>query len=168
MKTHTKVVLFLIGLMVSMLAGCIKEDQYPIIPHIEYNGFSTFRDVTDKDSSGRISFSYTDGDGNLGLEQWDSVGPYKYNFYLRFMQYVNGELIDVPTADPSGNFNARIPNLTPSGPNKNIRGNISMDLDLYYVLPNLQSDTIAFSFYLKDRDLNESNVIETPLYIIKK
>ena len=43
-----------------------------------------------------------------------------------------------------------------------------MTLELYFARQILQSDTIAFEIYIKDRTLLESNVVKTPLFIIKR
>jgi hypothetical protein len=168
MKLYTKISLFLLILIFAGLTGCIKEEQYPVIPHIEYGGFYTIRDISGKDSLGAITVSYTDGDGNIGLFAWDTVEPRKYNFYLKFMQKLDNQLVEVKPVDSSVTFNARIPYLTPAGRNKNIKGNITMSLQLYFARRILKSDTIAFEIYIKDRDLNNSNVVNTPLFVIKR
>lgn len=168
MKIYTKITFFLLISMVAGLTSCIKEEQYPIIPHIEFGGFATAKDITGKDSLGAISISYTDGDGNIGLFAWDTVEPKKYNFYLKFMELVNNELVEVKPVDSTLTFNGRIPLLTPVGRNKNIKGDITMYLELYFARQILKSDTIAFEIYIRDRDLNNSNVIETPLFLIQR
>jgi len=168
MKIHTKIRFFLLIPLIACLTGCIKEEQYPITPQIEFGSFKTARDISGKDSLGAITISYTDGDGNIGLYSWDTVEPYKYNFYLKFMQYVNNQLVEVKPVDTSLSFDARIPILTPKGRNKNIKGDITMYLELYFARQLLQSDTIAFEIYIKDRTLLKSNVVETPLFVIKR
>jgi len=168
MKLYTKISLILLIPLFAWLTGCIKEEQYPVVPHIEYGGFYTIRDISGKDSLGAITISYTDGDGNIGLFAWDTVEPRKYNYYLKFMQKLNNQLVEVEPVDSSVTFNARIPNLTPAGRNKNIKGDITMSLQLYFARQILQSDTIAFEIYIKDRDLNNSNVVDTPLFVIKR
>ena len=168
MKIYTKITFFLLISIVAGLTSCIKEEQYPIIPHIEFGGFATAKDITGKDSLGAITISYTDGDGNIGLFAWDTVEPKKYNFYLKFMELVNNELVEVKPVDSTLTFNARIPLLTPVGRNKNIKGDITMYLELYFARQILKSDTIAFEIYIRDRDLNNSNVVETPLFLIER
>jgi hypothetical protein len=168
MKIYTKIILILLIPFLAGLTACVKEDQYPIIPHIEFGGFGTYKDISDKDSIGKITISYTDGDGNIGLFPWDTVEPKKYDYFLKFMQYTNNELVEVRPVDTNITFNARMPILTPTGRNRNIKGDISMFLELYFARQLLKSDTIAFEIYIMDRDLNRSNVIETPLFIIKK
>lgn len=168
MKIYTKISLILLLPLFAGLNACIKEEQYPVEPHIEFTSFATARDINGKDSLGEIAITYTDGDGDIGLFSSDTVEPYKYNYYLQFMEYVNQELVEVKPVDSSVTFNARIPYLTPNGRNKNIKGEIKMYLELYFARQILKSDTVAFRIYIKDRALNESNRIETPLFIIKK
>jgi hypothetical protein len=168
MKLITKIILILLILLFAGLTGCIKEEQYPLEPKIEFGSFATAKDLSGKDSLGQITISYTDGDGNIGLYPLDTVEPRKYNFYLKIMQSVNNQLVEYKPADTNVTFNARIPLLTPNGRNKNIKGNITMTLELYFARQMLKSDTIAFEIYIKDRDLNKSNVVKTPLFIIKK
>ena len=168
MKLYTKISVFLLLPLLAGLTGCIKEEQYPVVPHIDFGSFATLKDVTGKDSLGAVTISYTDGDGNIGLFAFDTVEPRKYNFYLKFMQYVNNELVEVVPVDSNVTFNARIPLLTPVGRNKNIKGDITMYLELYFARQILDSDTVAFEIYIKDRDLNTSNVVETPLFILKR
>jgi hypothetical protein len=168
MKIYTKITFFLLISVFFGLTSCIKEEQYPIIPHIEFGGFATAKDITGKDSLGAITISYTDGDGNIGLFAWDTIEPKKYNFYLKFMELVNNELVEVKPVDSTLTFNGRIPLLTPVGRNKNIKGDITMYLELYFARQILKSDTIAFEIYIRDRDLNNSNVVETPLFLIER
>jgi hypothetical protein len=168
MKLITKIILILLIPLFAGLTGCIKEEQYPLEPKIEFGSFATAKDLSGKDSLGQITISYTDGDGNIGLYPLDTVEPRKYNFYLKIMQSVNNQLVEYKPADTNVTFNARIPLLTPNGRNKNIKGNITMTLELYFARQMLKSDTIAFEIYIKDRDLNKSNVVKTPLFIIKK
>jgi hypothetical protein len=168
MKLFTKISLILFIPLLAGLTGCIQDEQYPLVPEIEYGGFATVRDITNKDSLGLITISYKDGDGNIGLFAWDTVEPYKYNFYLKFLQKHNNQIVEVKPVDSTVTFNARIPILTPSGRNKNIKGDITMTLELYFARQLLLSDTIGFEIYIKDRALNKSNLVNTPLFIIKK
>lgn len=170
MKIYTKISLILLIPLFVGLSGCVKYDEYPIIPHIDYAGFATLRDITGKDSIGVITISYTDGDGNIGIFPWDTLPPLKYNYFLKFYQYIDGLPVEVlPVQDSSGvTFNARIPNLTPKGKNKNIKGDIANTLELYFARQILKSDIISFEIYIEDRDFNKSNVVTTPQFVIKK
>ncbi|MEI6748695.1 MAG: hypothetical protein ACOYMF_14100 [Bacteroidales bacterium] len=163
MKTRSKIILICFLFGASVLTSCIKRDEFPIIPAIQWEGYSVMQNAAGNDSLGFLKISYTDGDGNIGLYDWDTVEPYKYNFYVKMFQMKNDSLQEIIFPDSNINFNARIPILTPTGKNKNIKGEIEMLIELYYASPILKSDTIAFKLYIQDRDLNKSNVIETPL-----
>ena len=168
MKLFTKISLILLIPLFTGLTGCVKEEQYPLEPVIEFGGFATAKDISGRDSIGQITISYTDGDGDIGLYNSDTVEPLKYNFYIKFMQFTNKQLVEVIPPEATGNFNARIPILTPNGRNKNIKGDITMTLQLYFARQFLLSDTIAFEIYIQDRALNKSNVVDTPMFIIKR
>jgi len=168
MKTYPKIALFSVLLILLGLTACIKEQQYPLEPVIAFRQYGVVRDVSNYDSLGVLTISYTDGDGDIGLYDSDTVEPYKYNFYLTFLQMKNGQLTPLIPADSSLGFNARIPILMPTGRNKNIKGDISIDIQLTYARFLLQSDTIAFDVYIKDRALHQSNVVRTPLFLIAK
>jgi hypothetical protein len=168
MKTVSKILLIPVLFVLLILSACVKEQTYPVEPVIKFAQYGVLEDVNNYDSLGLLTVSYTDGDGDIGLYDYDSVEPYKYNFYLKFFQMVNGQLTEIVPADPDLGFNARIPILTPSGRNKNIKGEISIVIQLTYARLMLQSDTIAFEVYIKDRALHQSNTVQTPLFLIRK
>ena len=73
---------YLIGLLLLALAvsACQKPVEYPIEPKIAYEGF-TYLMNPDSTFSGEgvISFSYTDSDGDLGLDDADTLPPFGFN-----------------------------------------------------------------------------------------
>lgn len=168
MKANPKIHLIALLLLLTAVTGCIKKEEYPIDPQISFGSYGVLPDVNGNDSIGVLTISYTDGDGDIGLYSYDSVEPYKYNYFLKFLEWRNGSFQEVQLADTSFTFNSRIPILTPEGKNKNIRGDISMFLELYYAFMALKSDTIAFEVYIQDRALNRSNVLQTPAFLVKR
>jgi hypothetical protein len=168
MNLASKIVLLLLAIALTGLTSCIKEEQYPIEPVIRFERFATLQNIYNHDSLGLLTISYTDGDGDIGLYDTDTAEPYRYNYFLKFKYMKNGELLELTPADTALGFNARIPILTPAGKNKNIKGEISMELELYYAWPALESDTISFEVYIRDRALHSSNIVQTPLFIISK
>lgn len=152
----------------SALTSCIKKDEFSVIPAIRWEGYSVIRNTAGYDSLGFLKISYTDGDGNIGLYDWDTVAPYKYNFFVKMFQMKNDSLQEIIFPDTNLNFNARIPILTPTGKNKNIKGEIEMMIEIYYASTVLASDTIGFELYIQDRDLNKSNVIKTPMLLVSR
>ncbi len=168
MKALPKIRVFVLFLLLAAIFGCIKKEEYPIEPQISFGSYGVLPDVNGNDSIGVLTISYTDGDGDIGLYSYDSLEPYKYNYFLKFLEWRNGSFQEVQLADTSFTFNSRIPILTPEGKNKNIRGDISMFLELYYAFMALKSDTIAFEVYIQDRALNRSNVMQTPAFLVKR
>jgi len=91
-----------------------------------------------------LIFSYTDGDGDLGL--FIEVPLLAWN--------PDSARYDTLT------FNTRFPKLIPEVLDKPIKGVFN---DTLFILnPLSQYDTIKFSAYIIDRALHESNTIETP------
>jgi len=171
MKSKPKIILFILLAVVTGLASCIKEEQYPIEPKIQfvrYENDTSFKDINGNDSIVALTISYTDGDGDIGLYDSDTAEPYKYNYFLKLQYLKNGQRVEVIPVDTTLGFNGRIPILTPTGRNKNIKGEISYVLELYYAWALLETDTIGFEVYIKDRALHSSNVVETPMFVISK
>ena len=58
------ITLFVVGLLLTFLASCVSEPEYPIEPVIGYVGAS--KTVVNEFDSLTLTFSFTDGDGDLG------------------------------------------------------------------------------------------------------
>ncbi|MBO6516501.1 MAG: hypothetical protein JJ975_08105 [Bacteroidia bacterium] len=131
-------------------------------PIIELQEIELVKNDTGRDSLLFIHFTYEDKDGNLGLSDSDTSGAFRgaNNLMINFREKNNGvytPLLNRISGLPA-NFNQRIPNLTPTGKNKEISGTISVS---FGVDPNeIYADTIAFDLYIEDRSFNQSNVIE--------
>ena len=166
----------LIGLLFLTLAvlSCQKKVEYPVEPKIAYEGFTYLFNVDSTFSGeGVISFSYTDGDGDLGLDDADTLPPFGpngahyYNMVVDYMKYVNGEFVKVPLLSwnvqtqtyDTVSFNARFKRLRDSEDPKAISG--MMDYTLPVQNPFSPNDTIKFEIRIFDRALHESNVIQT-------
>jgi len=160
-----------------MVTGCKKYDEFPPEPIIEFLDFTILRDAQGIDQRGVLRFGFSDGDGNIGLSDSDTLPPYDYNLYIRYFERQNGEFKEVLLITPTyindstivndtATFNGRIPDLMPAGKNKAISGEI--EDTLFVNNPLSVFDTIMFEIYIKDRDLNKSNVIQTPPIVIKK
>lgn len=167
---------YLIGLLLLALAvsACQKPVEYPIEPKIAYAGF-TYLMNPDSTFSGEgvISFSYTDGDGDLGLDDADTLPPFGfndahyYNMVVDYMKCVNGEFVKTPLLSWNAqtqsydtvSFNARFKRLRDSEEPKAISG--TMDYKLTVQNPFSPNDTVKFEIRILDRALHESNVIQT-------
>ena len=166
----------LIGLLFLVLAmlSCQKPVDYPIEPHIKYEGFTYLMNADSTFSGeGVISFSYTDGDGDLGLNESDTLPPFGfhdahyYNMMIDYLKCVNGEFVKTPLLSwnvqtqsyDTITFNARFKRLRDTEEPKAISG--TMDYTLPVQNPFSPNDTIKFEIHILDRALHESNVIQT-------
>ncbi len=164
-----KKTIFFLTLLI-LLSSCEREEQFSEIPAIQYQSIVKENDGTGVDNKAKLTFTFQDGDGDIGLDNtshdmhppYDSTSIYYYNFYLDYFEKIDGEFvkIDLPTEQ-----NARIPRLSDVTP-ESIEGTI--DIDLLINNPLSTNDTIKFDFYIYDRALNKSNVESTPPIIVNK
>lgn len=166
MKHSIKVVFFL-GIVAIFFNSCVNKIQYSEIPYIEFVGFSVVKAHNDTDSLGYVTISYTDGDGDLGFLSSDT-NNLTYDFFIKLFQLKNGNDVELLPPDSTFTLNARLPYLTPEGDNKNIKGEITMLLELYFITPVLISDTVAFEIFITDRARNQSNVVKSPYYVLAR
>ena len=167
-----------LGLMVLLATACQKQPEYPIEPSIAYNGFTyLFNADSTFSGEGILSFSYTDGDGDLGLDDADTLypfgpnDPHYYNMVVDYLKSVNGEFVKTPLLSwnvmtqtfDTITFSARFRRLRDSEEPKPISG--TMEYTLTVQNPFSPNDTIKFEIHILDRALHESNVIQTePIY----
>jgi hypothetical protein len=159
-------------------ASCRKVKKFSDIPRIEYRSFTRiYNPDLDLYDRGVLHFYFEDGDGDIGLNNGDTLPPYNqsseyyYNLIITYFEMQNGELKEVPITwyNPETEqydtltLSARIPNLTPQGINKAISGEIQDTLFIYNF--NSNYDTIKFDAHIFDRALNVSNTISTPLIV---
>jgi hypothetical protein len=165
---------YLIGLLFLAICSCQKPVEYPVEPEIAYEGF-TYLINADSTFSGEgiISLSYTDGDGDLGLDDSDTLPPFGfndahyYNMVVDYLKCVNGEFVKTPLLSWNAQtqsydtvtFNARFKRLRDSEEPKAISG--TMDYKLTVQNPFSPVDTVKFEIRILDRALHESNVIQT-------
>ena len=170
----------LIGLLFLALAtvACQKPVEYPVEPKIAYESFTyLFNADSTFSGEGVISFSYTDGDGDLGLDDSDTLSPFGfndahyYNMVVDYLKCVNGEFVKTPLLSWNAQtqtydtvtFNARFKRLRDSEEPKAISG--KMDYTLTVQNPFSPNDTVKFEIRILDRALHESNVIQTEAII---
>jgi len=166
MLTNKKTLGFLLILFFSVLLNaCLKPETFPIEPQIE------FERVEQQDSLALFVITFTDGDGNIGMTDEDTLNPpfntsdkFHNNLFLEYLEEdINGDWVSVqsPMGEPIA-YQFRIPIITPDGKNKGLKGEIEVKLDAPYY--NISShDTVKFKYAIQlfDRDLNASNIVET-------
>jgi hypothetical protein len=169
MKRFNGYFLFLLFTLLS-LSACIKQEKYPDTPQIGLLNFIPVYDTGEYAVLGYMRVSFTDGDGDLGLWDRDTLppyepgGPYYYNYVITFFAKQHGIYQQIDLDPP---FSARIPVLNPDYPGKAIKGIITDTINLELV-PHSLYDTIRFDAFLYDRALNKSNVISTPDIVLKR
>ena len=162
-----KPIVIMLAMLSVAIAGCQKEVKYPIEPQIAYTGFSyLFNADSTFSGEGVISFSYTDGDGDLGLDDGDTLypfgfqDPHYYNMEVDYLKAENGVFVKtpllslhVPTSPDDTlvlydtvTFNARFRRLRDNDDPKAISG--AIDYKLTVQNPFSPDDTIKFEIQI--------------------
>jgi len=145
--------------------ACINAPDYPDEPEIEYIGLS--KSTLDQNSLNTdslfVTFSFTDGDGDLGHEPADT----SRNIFIKDLR--------------TGNFQDKFK--SPYIPEEGIGNGITGDIELLLFttcclfpdasIPPCSApdqfplDTVIYEIFIKDRAGNESNKIKTEPIIIR-
>ena len=169
------------ALVLLATASCRKFEEYPPEPYIEFRDFALMvNQQTGVPEKGVLRIYYRDGDGDLGLEQGDTLPPfeasgnYYYTLIITYFEIQNGVQTAVPLVSWNNatqqydtlTLSARMPLLLPKNQKKSIQGIIDYELFVYNPLSDF--DTILLSVQVVDRSLNLSNEVFTPPIIIVK
>ena len=124
-----------------------------------------------KDSLLLITLNFTDGDGDLGYEEADTIPPYSigepyfYNLHVDFYGVGNSGkqyFIDNFSGDTI-RFSQRLESITPEGKFKSISGSFEIRIDYSLLLINgYTPDKVQLEFWINDRALNASNKVLSP------
>ena len=149
------ILLFL--MMVLWLAACQEKVEYPIEPRITNQGIAYVIDA-DSTLTGEVilSIGYTDGDGDLGLDDNDTLYP----FGVKDPHYYN-LIVDYIGPNDTLDFSARFKRLVFDDEVKAISG--TMEYKMMLLNPLSPHDSIQLRVHIIDRALHESNTIETPV-----
>ena len=126
------------------------------------------------DSLIQFRFFYEDVDGDIGLDEGDTLGdfafgrPNFYNFFCYLYALENDTWVTVVNpfnTSENMSFHERFPNLTPSGSDKRLSGELELNIP---ARPNgLLLDTVRFEMQLVDRSLHKSNICSSKEIILK-
>ncbi len=127
----------------------------------------------------KVLFSETDNRPAYDCENYELVdsdtayvarNDFYHNFHVQFMQKRNGNYTEIDFAEifqsddcELGNFNGRIPFYDPNGK----EGVITYSMLSQLFRLSFQDDTIQLRFWVYDRNLNMSNVAETPDFVLR-
>lgn len=166
---YTKILL-LIGLILSLIPACEQNQKFDDIPSLTWRK-ADFRYLGDSADNRRVvdlTIYFTDGDGDVGradendsdtceLDNYDRFLE-RYDLFIYYYELVNGQYREVLPADSCFPFHNILPNLTPTGQNKTLEGEITTPFD-YANYPENNTDSIRFEFELIDRAGNKSQRI---------
>lgn len=160
------IALFIVVVTTLIFSSCDPGRQYPDEPKIEFEDYfikDTINGFEDTVQILILRFSFTDGDGDIGLDDLDTIPPKVNckdstcnNLYINRIGIKNGVSHELP-------INYRIPVITPTGQNKTLKGEIDVRLEEFLLSPY---DTVICEIYIFDRELHQSNVIKTPQIIL--
>ena len=162
MKSKVQLIFPFLVILITM-NSCFKSQEYPLYPIISDAEFFIFGD------SAQLSFSFTDGDGDIGLydseteSPYDTSSRYHYNLYIDYYEKddVLGWQRGLDFDGDSIVFKYRLEPIIVKGKSRGIKGTMDVSMETYYNPISTQSDTIKYSIVLIDKALNESEMIWT-------
>ena len=160
-------IFFLIFLLSAFLA-CTPEANFPKEPVLSKPSYTLIKQNPKPtlDSLVRLKFYFTDGDGDVGLDQNDTLTTDGRNLFIDYFENKNGQWSKVlvgGTGKDTLNYNSRITNLG-NTPGLQIQGEISTDINVVFA----GSDSIMFKYYLTDLAGHKSNTLSSGLITIKR
>ena len=162
MNASSKIILFIV--LLTLFFSCKKREEFSHIPYLEFTKYEIKDSV---DALGNITklcelhLFFTDGDGDIGLFEEDTIAPFDYNLFVNYFEMKKNSLQQIiDTLRPP--YHIRIPDLMPTGQNKSLKVDLKYDVDVTY----RNSDTIKFELKLFDRALNESEWVSSSLIIL--
>ena len=163
------VLLLLLSLL--LLAGCGRQEKFPVEPAITFVSLEKIDEGTGIDNKATLTLHFQDGDGDLGLNTedidspFDTASVYYYNLFIDYYKKIDGQFQKIEFE--SVTFNQRFPRLSNDVP-ESIEGDLYVDLPINSFDLSTQYDTIRFSCYIVDRALHVSNTVETTPLVVKK
>ena len=148
--------------MLTLFFACKKRESFSDIPYLEFSHYELKDSVDALENITKLCelhIYFTDGDGDIGLFESDTIAPYDYNLFVNYFEMYNDSLQQINVNPP---YHIRIPNLTPTGQNKSLKVDVKYDVDVTY----RNSDSIKFELKLFDRALNESDWVSSSLIIL--
>lgn len=171
--SHSKIAI--VAFLGSLFVGCKPNENFEERPHLEWRGatFGFIGDSADNRKIVELSVYFTDGDGDVGsrdyslgsdtcdLDNYDAFLN-NYDLFIHYFELKEGKYVEIPPADSCLPFHNILPDLTPTGQNKTLEGDIMTPFD-YSSFPTRNSvDSIKFELVLKDRSRKASDRVYSP------
>ncbi len=146
-----------------LLSSCFKDAHYESVPFVSYKDFKITGD------SARLTLTFRDGEGDIGLAEDEQNAPYNpgseyyNNLYLVYYEKTD-EFGWQPGHDLNGDTIVFRYRLLPiySGKPRSISGEIEVLLEPVFYNPfSPDSDTIRYGIQLIDRELHKSKWVFT-------
>lgn len=163
-------ILLLICVCLGMNMGCVHKERFSDTPKIESVTLTKISNGTNKDSDGLLVIHFTDGDGDIGLDEDDTMPPFDttsafyYNYFITYYELQNGVWVSPPELE--NNFHVRLPRFLQGETKEPLQGNIDLIININN--PYSPYDTIKFDCQIVDRALRKSNIVTTQEIIINK
>ena len=152
-----KFIILLLFPAVFFFVKCQKAPDFPVVPSIAFLSFNQNKIHPDKDSL-KVTFSFTDGDGDLGYQQGQNTSS-DTTIYIT----------DIRLDKSDYTYVFDMPYITPKGSYKQVSGNFTIDMisDCHCRPDHAVYDTVWYKIKIRDRAGHVSNVIQTPkVYLI--
>ncbi|MDR0205691.1 MAG: hypothetical protein LBI45_00265 [Bacteroidales bacterium] len=165
--------ILIIIIIATLFCACRKPVIYPDTPEILDGKLEKYLYTLNDEiyEGAKLIFGFKDGDGDIGLNEEDISPPYddpkNFNLFIDYYEKQNGEFIIIDRElNNNGDtvlfsLNARIPRLS-TQLKEPIDGEITHFIPNYFPKTS-KSDTMKLVFYIVDRKLNKSNVLETEM-----
>ncbi len=159
-----KNLLLCLGICSILIYACEKIEPVDPAPEIKFKSLEIeqFTDTFFR-YAGELVFSFVDGDGDIGLFEYDTLNAdssYKYNLFLFPYSKIDTQYIEIDISKLETPPFYRIwydEKMNRVSQNKTLKGDIKLDLQFPEERP-YNSDTIRYEFYMIDRAGNKSNV----------
>lgn len=147
-----------------LLVGCLPEPSFPDEPSLSFVSFDLR-----EDGSRALILAFTDGDGDVGLDQGDTLPPFcpscafHQNLKCEYDELRDGVWTWVELNPEAGQipFYYRVPRIAPTGQNPALNGTISVAMNSWFLQSSF--DSLRFRITLYDRSLTASNEVVTDI-----
>jgi hypothetical protein len=151
------------------VSGCLTPPEYDIVPAIEFKEMAVKRGFEEGSplpiDTFRITVSFRDGDGDLGLMPNEITKDVPYNYLIRLYRRTppatDFEEYFVPPQGYFGIYPALFEGEYKPAP---LKGDLTYRLELPLTAPLYPGDEVKFMVTIRDRALHESNAVETSIY----